>query len=214
MSHIKSSNSSSGHNVIPLELQNSCQVNSHSHILLKHSPSTVAWRRPRRKHVSSVRLRVHWSITSTGHGTDNTENIASSIVGVGPCLQSCCLATYWSNSLHWSHLKAVHPKQLIGALSALLFWVLCLVSSHLPSSCSFYYAVTILRPLPPLPPYGCSSQAALWYGASQSRYTTIINLRFLWILYTTSFIRVATLYGSSHPGLKLGQYSHTLLPLW
>jgi hypothetical protein len=57
-----------------------------SHILLarttqrKHSPSIVAWRRPHRKHVLRVRLWVHWSVTSTGRGADDTENTASSIV--------------------------------------------------------------------------------------------------------------------------------------
>jgi hypothetical protein len=64
-------------------------VNSHSHILLypigtdhaqKKSPSIVAWRRSHRKLVSRVRLRVHWSVTSTGSGADDIEYTASSIV--------------------------------------------------------------------------------------------------------------------------------------
>jgi hypothetical protein len=46
----------------------------------KHSPSTVVWRRPHRKHLSCVRLRVHWSITITRRGADDIENAASSIV--------------------------------------------------------------------------------------------------------------------------------------
>jgi hypothetical protein len=46
----------------------------------KHSPSIVAWRRPHRKHVSHVTLRVHWSVTSTGRGADDIENTASSII--------------------------------------------------------------------------------------------------------------------------------------
>jgi hypothetical protein len=41
-----------------------------------HAP---AWRRPHRKHVSRVRLRVHWSVSSTGRGADDIENTASSI---------------------------------------------------------------------------------------------------------------------------------------
>jgi hypothetical protein len=44
------------------------------------SPSIVAWRRPHRKHVSRVRLRVHWSVSSTGCGADDIENSALSIV--------------------------------------------------------------------------------------------------------------------------------------
>jgi hypothetical protein len=52
----------------------------------RHGPRTentaaiVAWRRPHRKHVSRVRLRVHWSVTSTGCNADGIENTASSIV--------------------------------------------------------------------------------------------------------------------------------------
>jgi hypothetical protein len=46
----------------------------------KHSSSIVARRRPHRKRVSRVRLRVHWSVTSTERGADNIENTASSIV--------------------------------------------------------------------------------------------------------------------------------------
>jgi hypothetical protein len=46
----------------------------------KHSPSIVAWRRQHRKHVSRVRRRVHWSVTSIRFGADDTENTASSTV--------------------------------------------------------------------------------------------------------------------------------------
>jgi hypothetical protein len=45
----------------------------------KHSPSTVAWRTPHRKHVSRVRLRVHWYVISTWYGANDIENKASSI---------------------------------------------------------------------------------------------------------------------------------------
>jgi hypothetical protein len=46
----------------------------------KHGPSIVARRRPHRKHVSRVRVRVHWSVSSSGRGADDIENTASSIV--------------------------------------------------------------------------------------------------------------------------------------
>jgi hypothetical protein len=46
----------------------------------KTQPLYVAWRRPHRKHVSCVRLRVHWSVTSYGSGADEREVAASSIV--------------------------------------------------------------------------------------------------------------------------------------
>jgi hypothetical protein len=67
-------------------------VNSHSRIFLyplgtghaqKTQPSIVAWRRPHRNHVSRVRLRVHWSVSSAGRGADDIENTASPIV-------ACC----------------------------------------------------------------------------------------------------------------------------
>jgi hypothetical protein len=89
MSHTKSSNASCGHTVLPLKLRNSSPVNSHSHILpyhlgmtthRKHNPSVVAWRTPHRKHVSRVRLRVDWSVSSTKSGADDVENTAPSIV--------------------------------------------------------------------------------------------------------------------------------------
>jgi hypothetical protein len=46
----------------------------------ENTPSIVAWRRSHRKHVSHVRLRVDLPVSNTGHGEDDIENIASSIV--------------------------------------------------------------------------------------------------------------------------------------
>jgi hypothetical protein len=46
----------------------------------KHRLSSVALRGPHRKYVSRFRLRVHWSVSSTGRGADDIENTASSIV--------------------------------------------------------------------------------------------------------------------------------------
>jgi hypothetical protein len=48
----------------------------------KHSPSFFffAWRRPHIKHVSRVRLRAHWSVSSTGCGADVIETTASPTV--------------------------------------------------------------------------------------------------------------------------------------
>jgi hypothetical protein len=46
----------------------------------EHSPSIVAWSRPHRKHLSRVRLRVHWSVTSIGRGAEEVKNTTSSIV--------------------------------------------------------------------------------------------------------------------------------------
>jgi hypothetical protein len=54
-----------------------------------------------RKHVSCVRLRVHWSVGSAGSGADDIENTPHLLLHVGSCLQSCCLATRWSNPLHY-----------------------------------------------------------------------------------------------------------------
>jgi hypothetical protein len=86
MSHTESSNSPSGHTTVPLELRNSSQFPfpystfSAQTTHRKHSSSTVAWRTPHRKHMLCVRLRVHWSITSTGTGADDIENTASCII--------------------------------------------------------------------------------------------------------------------------------------
>jgi hypothetical protein len=41
--------------------------------------------RPRRKHVPQVRLRVHWSVTSTGHGAYYTENTSSNTLSIVAC---------------------------------------------------------------------------------------------------------------------------------
>jgi hypothetical protein len=65
----------------------------------KHSPSIVARRRRHRKHVWRVRLRVHWSVTGTGRSGLHRKQ-PDLLLRVGPCLQSCFLATRWSNPLH------------------------------------------------------------------------------------------------------------------
>jgi hypothetical protein len=41
---------------------------------------SVACRGPHRKHVSRVRLRVHWSVSSAERGADDIENTASYVV--------------------------------------------------------------------------------------------------------------------------------------
>jgi hypothetical protein len=52
---------------------------------------------------------------------------------VGPCLQRCCLATRWSNPLHYSLLRAAHPSSLL--VHCLFFFprsLLNFISSSLP----------------------------------------------------------------------------------
>jgi hypothetical protein len=78
---------SSGHTAVPLELRNSRQFPFKcSPMSSRHGPRTVntalycCMVRSNRKHMSHVRLRVHWSVNSTGRGADDIEKTASFIV--------------------------------------------------------------------------------------------------------------------------------------
>jgi hypothetical protein len=82
-------NSSCDHTAGPLELRNSTEVIFHSRVFLyplstdhaqKTQPLYRCMAETTQKHVSRVRLRVHWYVSSAGRGADDVENTASSIV--------------------------------------------------------------------------------------------------------------------------------------
>jgi hypothetical protein len=71
--------------ILPFLVQSPCNLGTQLKSLLDSSQvpfpySLISSRhRPHRKQVSRVRLRVHWSVTSTGRDADDIENTASSI---------------------------------------------------------------------------------------------------------------------------------------
>jgi hypothetical protein len=90
LQHITTSNYSSGHTAVPWNFgtqAKSIPIPVFSHILSartthrKHSHYIVAWSRPPRKLVSSIRLRVDWSICSTGLSAEDRKH----------CLICCCV---------------------------------------------------------------------------------------------------------------------------
>jgi hypothetical protein len=94
----------------------------------KHSLYTVAWRRPHRKHMSRVRLRVHWPVTSTGRGAGDKENTASFIVACWTVFTELLSG----NALIWLSLgKGEYCMKISTSKSRAIVWVYT-SSPHLP----------------------------------------------------------------------------------
>jgi hypothetical protein len=90
----------------------------------KHSPSIVAWRRPHRKHVSRVRLRVDLSVSSTGRGADDIENTASSTVACWTGFPELMPGTSWSNPLQTQKVAIREREKKRGNFNDILYVVL------------------------------------------------------------------------------------------
>jgi hypothetical protein len=81
-----------------------------------------------------LRNRLHYPVVPPLLGADYIENTAHLFLGVGPCLQSCCLATRWSNLLHYYYYYYYYYFVLVsvgfyqislffGARSSVVAWV-------------------------------------------------------------------------------------------
>jgi hypothetical protein len=111
---------------------------------------TVVWRQIRMRCIVLCHMYMH------GHkGNSSTLQLRSACTRTHPVV--CHPAMPWANSSHCSLLMAVHPELRDGVSPFLPFRGLQLMVS----SCgSVSLEVTVLQPLPLLPPYGCSAQVA------------------------------------------------------
>jgi hypothetical protein len=97
----------------------------------KHSPSIFAWCRPHRRHVSRVKLRVHWFVTNAGNGADDIENTASFIAACWTVFPELLP----SNTLiKFVTIRLNCPKSWIFSIFILTFYLKTVCKSSLVNS--------------------------------------------------------------------------------